>query len=56
MSRRSPQQNPSPLVGEGGVRLRRTPGEGATFAVGPKGALPSRPHDGRREEALVHVA
>jgi very-short-patch-repair endonuclease len=30
MSRRSPQQNPSPLVGEGGVRLRRTPGEGAT--------------------------
>jgi very-short-patch-repair endonuclease len=30
MSRRSPQLNPSPLVGEGGVRQRRTPGEGAT--------------------------
>ena len=30
-TRKSPRPNPSPLVGEGGVRPSRTPGEGATL-------------------------
>jgi len=49
MSRRSPQQNPSPLVGEGGVRLRRTPGEGASTTVVRARSLRSRMTDAERK-------
>ena len=49
MSRKSPQQNPSPLAGEGGVRLRRTPGEGASAAVSRARSLRGRMTDAERK-------
>jgi very-short-patch-repair endonuclease len=46
---KTPQQNPSPLVGEGGVRLRRTPGEGASTTVVRARSLRSRMTDAERK-------
>jgi very-short-patch-repair endonuclease len=45
----TPRRNPSPLVGEGGERLRRSPGEGATAPVARARTLRSRMTDAERK-------
>jgi len=44
-----PQPNPSPLVGEGGERLSRSPGEGASAPIAKARSLRSRMTDAERK-------